>query len=157
MMRLLPVLAAVLMLGFMASPRALGSDGSITALPVPAVTLLPGQVIQPSQITQRKFRTTPRSLTGIATQTSEVTGKETRRRLLSGRPIPLSALSKPMAVRRGSKVTVSYEEEGFSISTQAVALEDGATGDIIEARNAATGNVIRAEVLASGTLTVRTP
>lgn len=157
MMRVLPVLAAVLAMGFMAVPEARGSEGSITSLPVPAVTLLPGEIVRPSQITERKFRTTPRSLTGIATQVSEVTGKEIRRRLLAGRPIPLSALSKPMAVRRGSKVTVSYEEEGFSISTEAVALEDGATGDVIEARNAATGNVIRAEVLASGRLMVRAP
>lgn len=157
MKRMMPALATTLLLGFMALPEALGSDGSITSLPVPAVTLLPGQIIQPAQLTQRRFRTTPRSLTGIATQAGEVTGKEIRRRLLAGRPIPLSAMSKPMAVRRGSKVTVSYEEDGFSISTQAVALEDGATGDVIEVRNAATGSVIRAEVLASGTLMVRAP
>lgn len=157
MMRMLPVLTAVLVTGIMVVPEASGSEGSVTSLPVPTVTLLPGQVIQPAQITQRKFRTTPRSLTGIATQAGEVTGKEIRRRLLAGRPIPLSALSKPMAVRRGSKVTVSYEENGFSISTQAVALQDGATGDVIEARNAASGSVIRAEVLASGTLMVREP
>lgn len=156
-MRALPALAIILILGVITAPKAVGSEGSIKSLPVPAVTLLPGQVVQPSQLTQRKFRTTPRSLTGVATEASEVTGKEVRRRLLAGRPIALSALSKPTAVRRGNKVTVSYEEDGFSISTQAVALEDGATGDVIEARNAATGSVIQAEVLASGTLAVRAP
>lgn len=127
----------------------------IRLLPVPAVTIPAGQVMSSSDLTQRKFQTTPRSLSGVATEVTEITGKETRRRLLAGRPIPLSALATPLAVKRGSKVTASYVEAGLSISTQLLALEDGGVGDIISLRNTSTGMVVNAEILSDGGIAVK--
>ena len=127
----------------------------IRLLPVPASTILAGQVISPGDLTQRKFQTTPRSLSGVATESNEITGKEARRRLLAGRPIPLSALAKPLAVKRGSKVTASYVEAGLSISTQLLALEDGGVGDMISLRNTSTGMIVSAEILVDGGIAVK--
>ncbi len=108
-----------------------------------------------TDLMERQFKTTPRSLLGIATKPDEIAGKEARRPLQAGKPIPLSALMKPLAVRRGSKVAASYSEAGLSISTQLLALEDGSVGDHISLRNMATGAVVNAEILANGALVVR--
>jgi flagella basal body P-ring formation protein FlgA len=145
--------AFVLALYAGSASMAAGS-ASIRSLPVPAVTIYPGQVIGADQITTRRFQTTPQSLSGVATGEEEVIGKESRRRLIAGRPISLSLLTQPVAVRRGDAAVAFYRESGFSISTPVVALEDGAAGDTIDARAAATGAVIQVEVQANGELVV---
>jgi flagellar basal body P-ring formation protein FlgA len=130
-------------------------SGGIRLLPVPSTAIAAGDIISASNITQRKFKTTTRSLRGVALSAEEITGKEARRDLRAGKPIPLSALMKPLAVRQGEKVTVSYEESGFSISTKLMALEDGSTGDVISLRNLTTGIIVRAEVQENGKLAVK--
>lgn len=144
------LLACAFMMAGMTGPRAEG----IRPLPVPAVTIPAGHVMTAADLTQRRFQTTRRSLTGIATKTKEIAGKETRRTLPAGRPIPLSALTEPIAVRRGDKAMVSYAEAGFSISASVIVLEDGSAGSMIGARNVETGQIIRAEVLPGGKLVV---
>jgi flagella basal body P-ring formation protein FlgA len=148
-----PLAAALLWVALL--PCLSWADGAgIRQLPVPTSTIAAGQVIGAADLSQRKFQTTARSLAGIATEAEEITGKETRRRLLAGRPIPLAALMKPLAIRRGAKVTAVYETAGLSISTRLTALEDGATGDVISLRNIATGSLVQAKILPSGKVVV---
>jgi flagella basal body P-ring formation protein FlgA len=127
---------------------------SIRSLPVPAATIYPGELVTPERLTERQFRTTPRSLEGIATDKGEIVGKETRLRLVAGKPIALAGLGIPFAVKRGASVVASYRDEGFSISTRVVTLSDGSEGDIIEARAAETGAIIKVEVLPGGDLAI---
>lgn len=155
MHRLRTLAAAMLAHAALAAPASAEESGGIRLLPVPADSIAAGEVITADDLTQRRFKTTPRSLSGIATERGEIAGKEARRPLQAGRPIPLSALIKPLAVRQGEKVTASYEDAGLSISTELLALEDGSTGDVISLRNMTTGIVVRAEVLAGGRLAVR--
>jgi flagella basal body P-ring formation protein FlgA len=150
-----PPTAAFLLAALFSYPVSAGGGAGITMLPVPASAVAAGHVISPADLTERNFRTTPRSLLGIATKTDEITGKEARRPLQAGKPIPLSAVMKPLAVRRGAKVSASYSEAGLSISTLLVALEDGSVGDQISLRNTATGLIVSAEILANGALIVR--
>lgn len=146
---------AALLLSHAAAPPAHGGDtAAIRSLPVPAATIYPGQVISPDQLTTRRFQTTPQSLSGVATEAAQILGKETRRRLIAGRPVSLAALSVPVAIRRGAPAIAFYRESGFSISTPVIALEDGSEGDIIDARATATGAVIQVEVQANGELAV---
>ena len=133
---------------------SVAANAAVRALPVPTVTILPGQVIGPEQMTAREFETSPRSLAGIATEDGQVIGREARRRLVAGRPVPLGGLGSPLAVRRGAPATAVYAEDGFSISTSAIALEDGAVGDVIDARATETGAIIKVQVLADGQLAV---
>lgn len=134
------------------SPAANGA--SIRSLPVPVQTIYPGQAIRASQLMARKFQTTATSLNGIATDAREITGKEARRRLSAGQPIPLSVLQAPLSVRRGATSLASYDDDGLSISTPVTILQDGATGDVIDARNMSTGAVIKVVVLADGSVKV---
>ena len=137
-----------------AAPALAGQDTAVRSLPVPVTTIYPGQVIEADVLTSRRFQTTPQSLSGIATDEEQIVGKESRRRLIAGQPISLSMLSKPRAIKRGAAGIAFYREDGFSISTPVIALEDGSPGDIIDVRTAATGAVIRVEVTAEGELAV---
>ncbi len=124
----------------------------VRELPVPASTIYPNTIITGELVTGRRFKVTAASVAGFATAPSELIGKQTRRRLIAGKPIPLSSLSPPFAVRRGAVIAALYEEDGFSISTMLVALQDGAVGDIIPARNTASGAIVQAMVKPDGTL-----
>ena len=126
----------------------------IRDLPVPAATILPNTVITNTQIKARSFKVTSTSVAGFATDASEIVGKQARRRLFAGRPVPLSSLALPFAVRRGAVVAAVFQEDGFSISASLVALQDGAEGDVIEARNATSGTIVLAKVKPDGTLEV---
>jgi flagella basal body P-ring formation protein FlgA len=141
--------------GLLAAQPAMAADNtSVRSLPVPTATIYPGQVIDADDLTTRRFQTTPQSLSGVATEEDQIVGKETRRRLIAGRPISLALLTKPVAIRRGAPGVAFYREDGFSISTPVIALEDGSSGDIIQARATATGAVIQVEVQANGELAV---
>ncbi len=137
-----------------AAAEAVAQDFGIRDLPVPVETILPGETITADRLSTRQFRTTPQSLSGIATSNSEVIGRETRRRLVAGMPIAVGGLVTPTAIKRGSTSTATYREDGFSISTEVVALSDGGEGDIISARALETGSIIKVEVLAGGELRI---
>ena len=126
----------------------------IRELPVPTITIYPNDIITIGSVTQRRFRVTSTSLVGFATDRSSIIGRQARRRLVAGKPIPLSAFGAAIAVRRGASVSAAYLEDGFSISASLVALQDGVAGDEIEARNGGTGVVVRATVQADGSLRV---
>jgi flagella basal body P-ring formation protein FlgA len=133
------------------APQALAE---IRGLPVPAATIYPGDTISSALLVERQFRVTAASIAGIATNRAVVIGKQPRRRLLAGKPIPLAALGAPVVVRRGAAVSASYMDLGLSISASLVALRDGVAGDMIDARNAASGVIVRAVVRPDGTLQV---
>ena len=130
------------------------AHGAVRELPVPRVTINAKEVITPDSITARQFRTTEASIRGIALMPGDVVGLEARRRLVAGKPIPLSALRRPLLISRGQRVEARFQGGGFAISGLLVALEEGAAGDTIPARNPDTGIVVRASVAADGTLRV---
>lgn len=128
--------------------------GSIRALPVPATTINPGEVIAPEQLVMRQFRTTPDSIIGVITEAADAIGKQARSRLSAGKPIVVAKLGAPVLIRRGQRITAHYRESGFSISTSVIALSDGVEGSIIDARGVDTGTLIKVEVLEGGELSV---
>lgn len=152
-------LALAFMIVISGAPRANadGEGASIRALPVPTMTINVGELVTSELLNERKFRTTARSLDGFVTDSSEIIGKEARRRLIAGRPIPAAALGKPVALKRGTSAVAFYREEGFSISAPVIALSDGAEGAIIVAKSTETGAVIKVKVLSNGELLVVSP
>jgi flagella basal body P-ring formation protein FlgA len=134
------------------SSASAGAD--VRALPVPAATIYPNDIITNAFVTERRFRVTERSVAGFATRRSELVGMQARRRLLAGKPVPLAALGMAQIVKRGAIVSAHYDGEGLSILTTLIALQDGAEGDLIDARNSESGVVVRAMVRGDGSLTV---
>ena len=143
--------AAVLLATWLLGPQALAD---VRELPVPTATIYPNDIITGSLLAERWFRVTSTSVAGFATDRTGLIGKQARRRLVAGKPVPLSALGTPVAVRRGAIVSAGYSEPGFSISVSLVAMQDGTAGDVITAKNAATGALVRAVVQSDGSLLV---
>ncbi len=135
---------------------ASSAAAGIRELPVPAVTIYQNSIIPESAVSERQFHTSPASLAGIALSRDQIVGKQARRRLVAGKPIPLSALGEPIAVRRGQVITAVYTEDGIAISASAVALQDGAEGEVITARNSASGAIVEGVVKKDGSLQVGT-
>ena len=134
--------------------HCLQAAADIRDLPVPSVTIYPNDIISGSLLVDRRFHVTATSVVGFATSWAGIVGMQSRRRLSAGKPIPLAALSIPVAVRRGAMVSARYSELGFSISASLIALQDGAAGDVIDAKNTASGVLVRALVRPDGTLHV---
>ena len=123
-------------------------------LPVPSVTIRPGEVIKDEMITERAFAP---NLLGVALfidGRQTVVGRMARRSLLPGQPIPTNAVEDPWAVARGAIVKVIIEDNGLSIATSGSAMQSGAAGTLIPVRNTDTGVIIRGIVQPDGTVKV---
>ncbi|GLR85191.1 flagella basal body P-ring formation protein FlgA [Bradyrhizobium iriomotense] len=142
-------LAALLVLSFAGAAAA-----EERRLPVPAVTIRPGEVIKDEMVTERAFAP---NLLGVALfieTRPTLVGRMARRTLLPGQPIPTNAVEDPWAVARGAIVKVIVEDSGLSIVTYGSALQSGAAGALIPVRNTDTGVIIRGIVQPDGTIKV---
>lgn len=133
---------------------AQAGEGDDIALPVPTVTIYPGDVIEDEKITDRLFiaRTVARG--SVIESRNAVVGKVARRTLLPGKPIPANAMRDAYAIAQGKPALLVFQSGGLTITSTAIALQNGSIGDFISARNADSGIVIKGTVQADGTIRV---
>jgi len=146
------LVVAVLDMSFPATVSAAAAN-----LPVPTITLYPGDTITPELIIYRPFTGSEQSFAPFARYANQLAQKSARRTLVAGRPIPLVAVKNPDAVHQGVAATAVYEANGLKIITMLLPLRNAAVGETIEARNIETGTVVRAVVKADGSLRLGTP
>ena len=129
-------------------------EGDDIALPVPTVTIYPGDVIEDDKITDRLFiaRTVARG--SVIESRNTVIGKVARRTLLPGKPIPANAMRDAYAIAHGKPALLVFQSGGLTITSTAIALQNGSIGDFVSARNADSGIVIKGTVQADGTIRV---
>jgi flagella basal body P-ring formation protein FlgA len=127
---------------------------NVLAVPVPTVTLYPGDTITAEQLTDRRFRLSPRNMQAVALTRSIVVGKIARRTLVAGQVIPQNAVEDLKLVKRGVPIRVVFAEQGLTIVTYAEPLQSGAIGEMIRVRNMDSGTVIVGTVQADGSITV---
>jgi flagella basal body P-ring formation protein FlgA len=123
-------------------------------LPVPAVTIRPGEVIKEEMIAERAFAS---NLLGVALFVEArpgLLGRMARRTLLPGQPIPINAVEDSWSVARGAAVKIVVEDNGLSIVAYGAALQSGAAGSLIPVRNVDTGVIIRGIVEPDGSVRV---
>ncbi|ENN84072.1 flagellar basal body P-ring biosynthesis protein FlgA [Rhizobium freirei PRF 81] len=136
-----------------ASAGAQSADASMGTAVVPTETIYPGDIISSGQL--EEVEVTNPNLTGdYAKRTREVTGKVSKRTLLPGRTISVSALRQPFAVTRGSNVRLVMSMGTMTITAAGTPLDDGAVGDSIRARNMDSGIIVNGTVLENGTIRV---
>jgi flagella basal body P-ring formation protein FlgA len=124
-------------------------------LPVPAITIYPGDVIRESWIVDRDFSENPQMpRTGLIDSRQGIVGKISRRTLLPGVPIYAAAVTEPRLISNGAKVKVIYSEGGMTISTYGSALQNGGAGDLVSVRNLDSGLTISGVVQTDGTVLV---
>lgn len=126
----------------------------VSTLPVPGVTIYPGDPITEEMLTDRRFRLTRASLEAVVAGRELLVGKVARRTLLPGQPITINAIESPKLVRRGVPVRLVFTEGGLTIITYAEPMQSGSAGEVIRVRNTESGTVIVGVVQADGSIVV---
>ncbi|MBB4227646.1 flagellar basal body P-ring formation chaperone FlgA [Rhizobium mongolense] len=120
---------------------------------VPTAIIYPGETISGGQLQEVEV-TNPNLASGYAKSIEEVRGMISKRTLLPGRTIPVSALREPYTVTRGSQIRLIFRIGAMTISAAGSPLEDGSTGQVVRARNMDSGVIVSGTVLADGTIHV---
>ncbi len=143
--RIAPI-AALMMIGLLPVQAS-------ETIPVPAMTIYPGDVIRDAMLANHDVIEGEAPL-GFISARSALIGKVAKRTLLPGRAIPLNSVDDPKAVVNGSRVKIVFEDGGLNISTYAIALQSGSIGDLIRVRNLDSGLTISGVVQADGTVRI---
>lgn len=151
-MRLLSLGAALIAAGV-----ALAGPARADVLPVPAVTIYPGDIVGDEMLSDKEYPAGTAARFPIVVARSEVVGKVARRTLLAGRAIPNNSVAEPDIVTRGTAVRAVFSEGVLSIETVVMPLQNGALGALVQARNTDTGKVVVGIVQADGSLRIGTP
>jgi flagellar basal body P-ring formation protein FlgA len=145
----------------MAIGVALAAAGAALAanldLPVPRTTIYPGDTISDDQLTERAFlaHTVTRSM--VFDDRQSLVGRVAKRTLLPGQPVPVNAVRDPYLVNTGKASLVIYTMGGLTITTQAIALQNGVAGDVVTLRNPDSGVTIQGTVGSDGTVRLGAP
>jgi|SRR5690606_11171427 flagella basal body P-ring formation protein FlgA len=141
---------AVLALFIVAKPA--GAAGH--QLPVPRITLYPGELIRSDHLIDRLFNARGLSHSAFYRSRDDIIGKVARRTLLPGQPIPVNALRDPYLVVQGRTVQIVYRDGALTITGYAVALESGSEGAVIRVRNIDSGAIVKGIVESDGSVRV---
>ncbi|MGP0058622.1 MAG: flagellar basal body P-ring formation chaperone FlgA [Beijerinckiaceae bacterium] len=124
-------------------------------LPVPNITIYPGDTIKDAWLVDRDFSANTVATRGAVIQSrSALVGKLARRTLLPGVPIPVNGIGDPRTVANGGKVRVVFSQDGLEITTYATALQPGSVGEVISVRNLDSGLTISGIVQSDGSVRV---
>ncbi len=146
------VAAAVLCSAGVLSARAAGVQ-----VPVPRVTIYPGQVIEQRMLVDQAFRSSAAVRMSAASSSDALVGKVARQTLLPGHPIDLSAVREPYVVTQGQAALVVFQSGGLTITGNALALQSGGPGDVVSVRNIDSGRTIKGTIGADGVVHVGDP
>jgi flagella basal body P-ring formation protein FlgA len=119
-------------------------------LPVPSVTIYPGDTISESMLKDRAFPENYRYRTAVIESPRVLAGKMARRTLLPGEPIPMNAVDDPKLVTRGVQTQIMFEEGGLSIMGVGIPLQSGTLGETIQVKNVDSGRIITGRVQPDG-------
>jgi flagellar basal body P-ring formation protein FlgA len=127
--------------------------GANLELPVPKVTIYPGDVIAAEALGTQIFGPGVERMPVIRSR-DDVVGKVARRTLIPGKPIPLNAIRVVDAVSLGKQVQLIFEAGGLMITGIGVAQQNAGVGDQVSVRNSDSGQTIRGVVQADGSVRV---
>lgn len=135
------------------SARISGEVADVVELPVAVTRLTAGTIAGPDDVRMARIHVNSVH-TEVARDPATVIGMQLKLQLQAGVPIPLSDLMQPTQITRGDPVQLRLQTSGLSVTGQGVALESGATGDLIRVRNVSSQAVLEAEVLRPGIVRV---
>lgn len=123
-------------------------------LPVPSLTIYPGDTISESMLKDRAFPENYRFRTAVVESPRALVGKAARRTLLPGEAIPLNAVDDPKIITRGVQAPIVFEEGGLSIVGVGTPLQSGTLGETIQVKNVDSGRIITGRVQADGKIRI---
>ncbi|MEO1281953.1 MAG: flagellar basal body P-ring formation chaperone FlgA [Pseudomonadota bacterium] len=124
------------------------------ALPVPSVTIYPGDVISTDMLLEKRFRLRRSRVPSFLRKRNTIVGMVARRTLIVGRPIARNAIRRTHVVSEGNRVPITFESAGLKITGFGKALQSGSVGEVVSVRNDDSGRIIRGTVQADGTINV---
>jgi flagella basal body P-ring formation protein FlgA len=137
-----------------ASAAPQGATAEERILPVPSVTIYPGDTINESMLKDRTFPENYRFRTAVIESPRVLAGKMARRTLLPGEPIPMNAVDDPKLVTRGVQTQIMFEEGGLSIMGIGIPLQSGTLGETIQVKNVDSGRIITGRVQPDGRIRI---
>lgn len=123
-------------------------------LPVPRLTIYPGDHITESMIEEKTLSLTPGAESLVVSSQDSLIGKIARRTLLPGQPIQTIAIDNPRIIVIGAQVKIVFSEPGMQIVAYGIAQQAGAIGDVIRVRNQDSGLFVSGRVQADGSIRV---
>jgi flagellar basal body P-ring formation protein FlgA len=126
-------------------------------LPVPKAIIYPGGVVSEELLVQRAFIAHTVARSTVFEVTEGLVGKVAKRTLLPGQPIPVAYVREPYVVTQGKTALVVFEHGGLTISTRAMALDNGSVGDFVSLRNMDSGATIKGVVASDGSIRLAAP
>ena len=127
------------------------------SLPVPSVTLYPGDAISAENLVLKSFNGNESIWRNYVLSSIALEGKFARRTLVAGSPIALTGIKDQEVVTRGVAAKAIFQSGGLEITALLMPLASGTAGDVIEARNLDSGLTLRVTVMADGNLLVGPP
>lgn len=148
--------AKLLLAGMVLAIGAGGAQaGETLVLPVPKLTIYPGDTIGEDWLADREFtRDFVAARPALVDSRDAIVGKVARRTLLPGAPVPASAVSERKLVTQGTKVRLVFEEGGLAIVAHGTALQSGSAGAIVRVRNLDSGVTVTGTVQNDGSIRV---
>jgi flagellar basal body P-ring formation protein FlgA len=125
----------------------------VVTIPVPTVTIYPGQEIGAENLTDRTFYQS-QVASGYVDSQDFLVGKVAKRTLLPDHPIAASAIGEDDLIKRGTAVQLVFQQPGLTITTYASPLQDGSPGDLIRVRNTDSGTIVVGVIQPDGTVRV---
>ena len=140
--------------GFGVVFAAAAGAAPVERLPVAAVIIYPGDVIDESMLSEEEFPGGTSEAYPVVATGAELAGKVAKRTLLPGKLIARNAVAEPELVARGTIVLAVFEDGTLKMSTTALALQAGSLGEGIQVRNIDSGKVIFGVVQPDGTVRI---
>ena len=142
--------APALLIGLFAAGTVLAE---VRTAVVPKRTIYPGEEVQAGQLDVVEV-TNPNIVKGYAETIGQVDGLITKRTLIAGRVILVSALREPFAVSRGTTVQLVFDNGSLVLRAAGTPLQDAAIGELIKVRNKDSGVIVSGTVMEDGTVHV---
>ena len=139
--RALRIGGAALALALVVAPAA-AVDTSGGLLPVPSVTINRGETVSAEMLTEKHFYYDPSRPLSVLTDPSRALGRQARRTLRAGKPIPLNAFQNAKLVYRGKPTEARFRMGNLTITATVMPQADGGAGDLVQARNLDSGRMI---------------
>ncbi len=136
------------------SPADASSALTEMMLPVPTVTIYPGDTIKETMLRLQPYPTTYRARAAVIDAPMAIVGRTARRMLLPGEPVPVNAVDDPRLVSRGTPTQMIFEENGLVITAVGAPLQNGGLGETIRVRNTDTNRIVLGTVMADGRIKI---
>ncbi len=129
--------------------RVSGRVQEMVSVPVANRRLLPGDLIEQSDVKMGRLRATA-VRNEVARTPDQLIGMAVRKPVGPGIPFGVADFGPPVAVRKGQLVHIELQYPGLLISAQAMAAESGAVGDHVRVANLTSHAMLDAEVVGGG-------